>query len=149
MTFKEKDWVKIVSLKRFGQIQKVIRIGLYEVIVGEFTIQCQETNLALAPQAAPKPETVKERKARLKKKAAGPALTPEIDLHGMRVEEAMKFVEKKVNDAILAGADGLRVVHGKGSGKIKGALHKFLKGLEVVKHFRGDEKNEGVTWVYF
>jgi dsDNA-specific endonuclease/ATPase MutS2 len=40
------------------------------------------------------------------------------------------------------------VVHGKGSGRIRDALHRELAALPVVASFRLDPQNAGVTWVY-
>jgi dsDNA-specific endonuclease/ATPase MutS2 len=40
-------------------------------------------------------------------------------------------------------------VHGKGSGRIREALHRRLAALPVVAAFRLDPANAGVTWIYF
>ena len=71
-----------------------------------------------------------------------------IDLHGMSVDEAIARVVKEIDQAIRRGADRVEVVHGKGSGRIRDALHRELAALPVVASFRLDPQNAGVTWVY-
>ena len=82
--------------------------------------------------------------------AAAPALAPaEIDLHGLTVEEALARVDSALNEALLADAESLRVIHGRSGGKIRAALHRRLRELPSVRSFRLDPRNEGVTIVSF
>lgn len=74
--------------------------------------------------------------------------TKRLDLHGLRVHEALSLAEDAINKAVLADADQLELLHGIGQGKIKDALHKHLAGLKVVKRFALDPANPGVTRVY-
>jgi dsDNA-specific endonuclease/ATPase MutS2 len=41
------------------------------------------------------------------------------------------------------------VVHGKGSGRLREALHRHLASMTVVVAFRLDPRNPGVTWIHF
>jgi DNA mismatch repair protein MutS2 len=72
----------------------------------------------------------------------------DIDLHGLTVAEALSRVERALDDALLADRSELRVIHGRGSGRIRSALHRLLKEIAAVKAFRIDPDNEGVTVVY-
>ena len=72
-----------------------------------------------------------------------------VDLHGLRVDEALSRVDEEINRALLNDADRLEVVHGLGTGRIRDALHTHLATLGVVAAFRLDPRNPGVTWVYF
>lgn len=78
-----------------------------------------------------------------------PVTGERLDLHGLRVEEAMARVMEAIDRALLRGADRLEVVHGKGSGRLRAALHRRLAELSVVSAHRLDPGNPGVTWVYF
>jgi DNA mismatch repair protein MutS2 len=71
----------------------------------------------------------------------------EIDLHGLTVEEALARVEIALNEALLADVDVVRLIHGKSGGRIRSALHRYLRGLHAVRSFRVDPRNEGVTLV--
>lgn len=72
-----------------------------------------------------------------------------LDLHAMTVDEAMRAVENHLDRVILAGLDRVQLIHGISGGKIKAALDRLLSTLAVVKHFKSDSKNAGITWVYF
>jgi DNA-nicking Smr family endonuclease len=81
---------------------------------------------------------------------AAPARTqPSLDLHGKTVDEAIEAVEVWVNDVLLAGHGEARVIHGRGGGRLKAALHQYLRGLGAVATFRVDPRNPGVTIVTF
>ena len=72
---------------------------------------------------------------------------PEIDLHGLTVEEALARVEAALNDAMLADMPQVRFIHGRSGGRIRAALHGRLREIASVRHFRVDPGNEGVTIV--
>jgi dsDNA-specific endonuclease/ATPase MutS2 len=71
----------------------------------------------------------------------------EIDLHGLTVEEALARAEHALNDAILADVAQVRFIHGRSGGRIRAALHRKLREIPSVRHFRVDPMNEGVTIV--
>ena len=70
-----------------------------------------------------------------------------IDLHGKTVDEAMEALDAFLNDALLAGLAEARVIHGKSGGRVKAAVHTRLRALSVVRGWRVDERNAGVTIV--
>lgn len=74
---------------------------------------------------------------------------PALDLHGKTVVEAIAVVEVWMNDALLEGHREARVIHGRGGGRLKGAVHQYLRGLSAVASFRVDPRNPGVTIVTF
>ena len=74
---------------------------------------------------------------------------PGIDLHGMTVDDAIAAVELFVNDALLAGHAQARVIHGRGAGRVKAAVHHYFRQLPAVASFRLDPANPGVTIVTF
>jgi len=77
-----------------------------------------------------------------------PAPSMRLDLRGMRGDEAVAELERFVDRAVLAGRESLEVVHGKGTGALRGAVHEFLKRCPSVRDFvmaNADEGGEGVT----
>ena len=90
--------------------------------------------------------------------AATTALDPEersvgrprsLDLHGLTVEEALAALDAFLNEALLDGEPEVRVIHGRSGGRIRAAVHRHLRELSVVRQFRLDPHNEGVTIVGF
>lgn len=75
------------------------------------------------------------------------SVSPEINLIGMTTDEAMPVLDKYLDDAYLAHLPQVRVVHGRGTGALRAAVHKHLKKLKYVKEFRLGEFGEGDTGV--
>lgn len=67
----------------------------------------------------------------------------EINIIGLNVEEAIFVVDKFLDDSYLAKLETVRIVHGKGTGKLRDGIHKFLKSHSHVKSFRLGTYGEG------
>lgn len=75
------------------------------------------------------------------------SISPEINLIGMTVDEAMPELEKYLDDAYLAHLEQVRVVHGRGTGALKNAVHNRLRKLKYVDSYRLGAFGEGDTGV--
>ncbi len=71
----------------------------------------------------------------------------ELDLRGMTADEALLELDKFLDDARLGGLDRLTVIHGKGTGALRAAVHAHLKSCVGVKGFRLGLYGEGETGV--
>lgn len=67
----------------------------------------------------------------------------ELDLRGMRVAEALEAVERRLDSAFLAGLPFIRVIHGKGTGRLREAVREALRGSPYVASARPGERGEG------
>jgi DNA mismatch repair protein MutS2 len=67
----------------------------------------------------------------------------EIDLRGLTGDEAWSKVDKYLDETILAGFSKVRLIHGKGTGALKTALWRFLKGDRRLSSFRLGQYGEG------
>lgn len=67
----------------------------------------------------------------------------EINVIGLNVEEAVFVVDKFLDDASLGKLNSVRIVHGKGTGKLMNGIHKFLKTNPHVKSYRMGTYGEG------
>lgn len=80
------------------------------------------------------------------------SVSPEINLLGKTVDEAVSELDKYLDDAYLAHLKSVRVVHGKGTGALRKGIHNYLKRLKFVSEFHLAEFGEGdagVTIVKF
>jgi len=78
------------------------------------------------------------------------AVGSELRLRRLSVDEALFQLDQYLNDAFMAGLPSIRIVHGKGMGKLRRAVHDSLARHPLVKSYRlGDygEGDYGVTMV--
>ncbi|MCI8453391.1 MAG: endonuclease MutS2 [Lachnospiraceae bacterium] len=75
------------------------------------------------------------------------SVSPEVNLIGLTVDEAIPVLDKYLDDAYLAHLPQVRVVHGRGTGALKAAVHRHVKKLKYVKEFRLGDFGEGDTGV--
>jgi DNA mismatch repair protein MutS2 len=88
-----------------------------------------------------------ERKVRVKmafdinEKAA--AFNPQIDIKGLRVEEALIKLRRYIDDAILLGVKQVKILHGKGDGILREAVRDLLQGIPEVSRCRDEHPDRG------
>ncbi len=139
--------VRVTSLGREG-IVKSVEKGRAEVMVGKLTARIDMEDLELI---GPGPD----KKTSSKKSVAGlgiPLAEPrwEINVIGMRSDEAIQRVEQALDQAILGGLASLRIIHGKGTGRLQKAIREYLEHAPLVRGFRSGQPlggGEGVTVV--
>ena len=71
----------------------------------------------------------------------------ELDLRGQTTDEALLEVDRFLDNARLGGLDRLTIIHGKGTGALRAAVHAHLKSCPGVKSFRLGLYGEGETGV--
>ena len=59
-------------------------------------------------------------------------ISPEVNLHGYRVDEALNVIDSLLDDAALEGMSSLKIVHGKGTGALRRAIREYLAGHPLV-----------------
>ena len=80
------------------------------------------------------------------------SISMEINLLGKMVDEAIAELDKYLDDAYLSHLSSVRIVHGKGTGALRNAVHNYLKNVSYVSSYRLAEYGEGdagVTIVEF
>lgn len=75
------------------------------------------------------------------------SISSEINLIGMTTDEAVAALDKYLDDAYLAHLKSVRIVHGRGTGALRNAVHKYLKRQKHVDTFRLGVFGEGDTGV--
>lgn len=79
-------------------------------------------------------------------------VAPEINVIGLTVDQALPIVDKYLDDCYMANLETARIVHGKGTGRLRDGIHSFLKKNPHVKSYRMGTYGEGemgVTVVSF
>jgi DNA mismatch repair protein MutS2 len=68
---------------------------------------------------------------------------PEIDIRGMRGEEAINRVQDLIDNALMVQHSNLRILHGKGNGILRQLVRDYLATVDVVKSFRDEHVDMG------
>ena len=71
------------------------------------------------------------------------SVSPEINLLGRTVDEAVAELDKYLDDALLSHLDTVRVVHGKGTGALRKGIHEYLRRQKHVRSYHLAEFGEG------
>lgn len=129
-----------------GEVIAVDRGGRYQVRLAGLTVWCEDADLALPVETRKSKKTSRAARSAPRDEAADPG---RVDLHGLVVEEALARVIDEIDRSLRRGADRVEVVHGKGTGRVRDAVHHQLASMPLVVSFRLDPRNAGVTWAYF
>lgn len=133
--------VKSLSLNQMGVI---LEIGAEDALVQMGIIKANLAFSDLEPVAEEKVKLTRPlRKSGETGLEAAQKITAEISLRGMTVDEGLYQLEKYLDQAIFAGLNRFRVIHGKGTGALRQAVQQYLKGNPLVKSFAFAEQNEG------
>jgi len=157
--FKLGEDVRIISLNMEGTINSLpdSKGNLY-VQCGIMRMQAKMTDIEfidkpniIAPgmKLSSKSSTGKSHGKTLSKASS---ISMEINLLGKTVDEALSELDKYLDDAYLSHLSSVRVVHGKGTGALRNAVHNYLRRVSYVSSYRLAEYGEGdagVTIVEF
>ncbi|HSK10667.1 MAG TPA: Smr/MutS family protein [Vicinamibacterales bacterium] len=145
--------VLVLPLNRKGRIVEVGGKGRYRVALGAITSWHDEADLSPVAVAGGKARRAARPAAEHEtvqwERQPGAAGLTTLDLHGFTVEEALRAVEARLDEAIRAGLDEIEIIHGIGGGRLRAALHRYLGGVPSVARFSLDPHNRGVTRVWF
>ncbi|MCR4420623.1 MAG: endonuclease MutS2 [Clostridia bacterium] len=136
------SWVWVPKLQQRGQIVAKAGSGEVTVMVGNLRLQLPLSELEALPEQ--KPEAVSRRKETGSVSVvATREVSPSIMVRGLTTEEALAEVDKYLDEAVLAGLSSVVVIHGKGEGILRAAIHRFLADHPHVKSFRLGGPGEG------
>ncbi len=144
-----RDRVRIKTLNQEGTVES-ISDGEYTVLVGSlrFRARRDEIQLMKASTAPVKQAAAPARGFNAKEKSdvdVDQSFTPEIKVIGMRADEATDLVDKFMDEAYVAGAGAVRIVHGHGTGALRRAIAELLTGHAHVDRFAAAPSDQGGT----
>lgn len=139
------DEVMIPLLQQVGVVTGPVGDqGEVQVQVGSIRITAKVSDLRLAKKA-PDNKPVMMSKSPVVSKKAG--ITPSRDLRGLTLDEAVREVDKYLDEAVVAGLHEVSLIHGKGTGALRRGLNDFLKTHPQVTGFRLGGEGEGGSGV--
>jgi len=99
--------------------------------------------ILLEDETSPNSKQYKKTGAGKIKMSKSASISTEINLIGKTVDEAIAVLDKYLDDAYLAHLPSVRIVHGKGTGALRNAVHSHLKRQKYVKSYHLGEYGEG------
>ena len=161
-TAKKGQSVFVTSLGKDGTVVDIngkdvtVQVGILKM-----SVPMKKCLLTKAQPISSEPESDKKRRTTNKNAASNYAhqmfvaksssAKQEIDVRGMTMAEAVPVVDKAIDDALIAGINQLRIIHGKGTGALRAGLmayletNKFVKSMEVAALEAG---GSGATVIY-
>jgi DNA mismatch repair protein MutS2 len=138
------DSVKVLSMNLKGTVHTLPDAkGNLFVQMGILRYQVNIKDLVLIEDENPAKTRAPKTSAGKLKMSKSLSVSPEINLIGKTVDEAMGELDKYLDDAYLAHLKSVRIVHGKGTGALRKAVHGHLKKQKYIKSFHLGEFGEG------
>lgn len=138
------DTVEVISMDSRGTITSLPDAnGIAGVKMGILNSRLPISDLLIIPDAEPKNEYVKRSKGGSPVARKAMFISPEINVMGKTVDEAVAEIDKYLDDAALSNLEKVTIIHGKGTGALRNGIHQFLKKHPLVKSYRSGEYGEG------
>lgn len=141
------DRVKIHSLNQTGIVSTppnkngdvIIKAGIMTITVNikDLSLDTSEEQLTYEPKKFANNISRRKRSN----------VSAEVDLRGMLALEALDKLDKYLDDVYLAGVSPVTIIHGKGTGALRKAVHEYLRGNPRVKSYRLGQYGEGEAGV--
>lgn len=142
------DWVRIIDT---GNEAEVI-----EIAKNNFILALGELRTVVKKNKVEKIRGKEKAKAVKKSRSVSASSVadfhPEVDVRGMRTEEALHRIEQVLDRALMIGYPSLKIIHGKGDGILRRFIRDYLRKYSHVSRFEDehvDRGGDGITYAYF
>jgi len=137
------DEVELVKMGTRATVLSVNKDGMLQLQAGILKISARQDEVRVAEGES---RTIKEAQKYLRRsehKLRTLGASPEIDLRGMTTDEAVGALDLFLDSAVLGRLASVTVIHGKGTGALRKAVHQHLKGSRCADSFRLGRYGEG------
>jgi DNA mismatch repair protein MutS2 len=135
------DYVRVRTIGKEGYVAQIDgQKGMAEIVIGNMRMRIKKDYVDLiSRQTEHKQAPVEVNVSEIE--------IPEINVRGLRVDEALSEVDRFVDRAIVHGMQSVRILHGIGTGRLMRAIREHLSEAGHIKDIKKDEKNSGITIV--
>ncbi|WP_207532018.1 endonuclease MutS2 [Desertivirga arenae] len=142
------DWVKLVDAETVGQVIDITKDNVI-LAIGDLRSVVKRKRV----QKVSKKEVPKELRTSYSSQVTDAIANfkPEIDVRGMRGEEALYEIEKYLDKAIMMSFPSLKIIHGKGDGILRKLIRGYLKKYSQISRVEDehpDRGGDGITYAY-
>jgi DNA mismatch repair protein MutS2 len=142
------DWVKLNDSETTGQVIELIKDNVIIAIGDLRTVAKRKRVQKVSKSVVPK----EVRRSMNSHTGDIASFSPEIDVRGMRTEDALAAIERLFDRALMMGFGNLKILHGKGDGILRKMIRQYLKKYDQVERMEdehADRGGDGITYVYF
>ena len=144
------DTVELLKLGTKASVIAINKDGTYQLQAGILKLNAKPDEVYLLEND--NPYKTKGRPAHSGREMKMAAMASEVDLRGMDAVEAVCVLQRYMDEAMRSNLSSVRIIHGKGTGVLRSAVHQELKKNKFVKTFRlgvYGEGEDGVTIAEF
>lgn len=141
------DWVRMTDSGTLGQVLELTKDNVI-LAFGELRSVVKRNRVEKAA-AKDVPKAVRRASSGITETLA--SVNSELDVRGMRGEEALYEIEKVFDRALMAGLSSLKIIHGKGDGILRKLIREYLRKYSQVSSMEDehpDRGGNGITYVY-
>jgi DNA mismatch repair protein MutS2 len=143
------DWVQLINTETSGQVLEINRDNLVLALGDLRSVVKKNRVQKISNKQAKKVVQSNSFSGRISEAITG--FKPELDLRGMRGENAIQEVENYLDKAIMLGFPSVKLIHGKGDGILRKLIRDYLKKyteVTKVEDEHADRGGDGITYVY-
>ena len=141
------DWVKLIDSDTTGQVMEIARDNII-IAIGDLRTVAKRKKVEKVSKSSV-PKDIRRSFSTQTSDLAG--FNPEIDVRGMRTEDAIAAIERLFDRALMMGYGSLKILHGKGDGILRKMIRQYLKKYDQVDRLEdehADRGGDGITYVY-
>lgn len=141
------DWVKIIDTGNEAQVIEIAKNNLI-LALGDLRTVVKKTKVEKL-RGKEKAKAVKKSRPISAESVAD--FHPEVDVRGMRTEDALQKLELVLDRAVMIGYPSLKIIHGKGDGILRKFIRDYLRKYNHVSRFEdehADRGGDGITYAY-
>lgn len=142
------DWVRIIDTETEGQVMEVSKGTNLILALGDLRTVVKK-NKVMKLRGKEKAKVAKKLNSLSTGSAAD--FSPEVDLRGMRTDDALRKLELVLDRAVMIGYPSLKILHGRGDGILRKFVREYLRKYSHVSHVEdehADRGGDGVTYAY-
>lgn len=142
------DWVRIVDTGNEAEVIEIAKNNLI-LALGDLRTVVKKNKVEKI-RGKEKSKAIK--KVRSASTGSVADFNPEIDVRGMRTEDALHKIEQVLDRALMIGYPSLKIIHGKGDGILRRFIRDYLRKYSHVSRFEDehpDRGGDGITYAYF
>jgi len=142
------DWVQLINTETTGQVLEINRDNVVLALGDLRSVVKKNRVQKISNRQAKKVVQSNSFSGRMSEAIVN--FSPELDLRGMRGENAVQEVENYMDKAIMLGFPSVKLIHGKGDGILRKLLREHLKRYKEVSSLEdehADRGGDGITYV--